>query len=161
LLLLLLLLFIYILKRERSQSIVSTASLIIKAHEKKKSTFETLKKKGAKKKKLSEASFSPVFFRRLFVVSRMATALAFDVNDVNDAETREEDEPARSSSLTPFSIVDMAFFVAKFFSSVVFVPTQNNRIKNRRPRHDLCNRRRSVGGRLPRKQHNRMLKKND
>ena len=45
----------------------------------------------------------------------MATALAFDVNDVNDAETREEDEPARSSSLTPFSIVDMAFFVAKFF----------------------------------------------
>ena len=151
----LLLLFIYILKRERSQSIVSTASLIIKAHEKKKSTFETLKKK------LSEASFSPVFFRRLFVVSRMATALAFDVNDVNDAETREEDEPARSSSLTPFSIVDMAFFVAKFFSSVVFVPTQNNRIKNRRPRHDLCNRRRSVGGRLPRKQHNRMFKKND
>ena len=60
----------------------------------------------------------------------MATALAFDVNDVNDAETREEDEPARSSSLTPFSIVDMAFFVAKFFSSVVFVPTQNNRKKS-------------------------------
>ena len=59
----------------------------------------------------------------------MATALAFDVNDVNDAETREEDEPARSSSLTPFSIVDMAFFVAKFFSSV-FVPTQNNRKKS-------------------------------